>query len=320
MNNLRKIAEMCNTSAAFRGTVHLNELMKTHTTFKVGGAAELFVQPADERSVLFLLCELNVHAVPLFILGGGSNVVVSDKGIAGCTLCTALLNDIGYDGTFLYCDTGCTFDTVTEFCRKNAIGGLENFAGLPGTVGGAVYMNARCYEKSISDVLAYADYLFAPQISGNCCEAAAEKRRYTLNGKDWAYKKSPFMADGPLAHTIILSAAFRVYAEDAGVVADKCAAFIQNRKDKGHFRYPSAGSVFKNNHAFGKPSGRIIDEAGLRGLRVGGAQVAPWHGNFIVNSGNASADNIKELVQKIQIEVKDKTGFALECEIIFCGK
>ncbi|WP_428771259.1 UDP-N-acetylmuramate dehydrogenase [Treponema sp. HNW] len=324
MNNLRKIAEMCNTSACFRGKILYNEPMSEHTTFKIGGPADVFIEPADEQSLIFVLKEAASFGVPLFILGGGSNLVVSDKGIEGCTLCTASLKNIGFDGSVLHCGSGCTFEELLAFCRINSLGGLESFAGLPGSVGGAVYMNARCYETSISDVLVSADYLFAGKsgtsaAGGTACKA--EQLHYAMRKEDWEYKKSPFMnmrLQGLLP--LILCASFKVYAEEPARIAQKCGGFIQSREQKGHFRYPSAGSVFKNNRAFGKPSGQIIDEAGLRGLRIGDAQVAPWHGNFIVNLNRASADNIKELVEQIQHEVKRKTDFELECEIIFCGR
>ncbi|MGI5173529.1 FAD-binding protein [Treponema sp. OMZ 840] len=342
MNNLRKIAEICNTSPCFRGKILFNEPMAAHTTFKIGGPADIFIEPADERSFIFVLSEAAAFAIPLFILGGGSNLVVSDKGIEGCVLSTASLNHISFDGSVLHCGAGCTFDEVLDFCRRHSLGGLESFAGLPGSVGGAVYMNARCYEKSISDVLVSADYICAEKrkttadTDGTAVDAAAdctaafpagstagkiEKLHYAMRKNDWDYKKSPFSASafsGSLP--IVLSASFTVHNEEEAVIAQKCRDFIQDREKKGHFRYPSAGSVFKNNRAFGKPSGQIIDEAGLRGLRCADAQIAPWHGNFIVNLGNASADNIKELVKQIEKDVKSKTGLDLECEIIFCGR
>ena len=299
MNNLRKIAEMCNTSACFRGKILYKEPMAEHTSFRVGGPADVFIEPADEQSFIFVLDRAASFNVPLFILGGGSNLVVSDEGI---------------DGSFLHCGSGCSFEEVLDFCRLHSLGGLESFAGLPGSIGGAVYMNARCYETSISDVLAGADYLCGTR-------KTPDKQHYNINEADWEYKKSPFMNMGRRGLLpLILCASFKVYAEDPARIAQKCGEFIQNREQKGHFRYPSAGSVFKNNRAFGKPSGQIIDEAGLRGLRIGDAQVAPWHGNFIVNLNRASADNIKELVKQIQRDVKKKTDFELECEIIFCGR
>ena len=117
---------------------------------------------------------------------------------------------------------------------------------------------------------------------------------------------------GSGAQPLILSVSFKVYRDEPARIKQKCAEYMEDRERKGHFRYPSAGSVFKNNRAFGKPSGQIIDEAGLRAFRIGDAQIAPWHGNFIVNLGNASADNIKELTAQIRTEVKKKNGFELE--------
>ena len=135
---------------------------------------------------------------------------------------------------------------------------------------------------------------------------------------EWAYKKSPFQS----FRSLILSVVFRV--EAVGMSGDNERAirlenegFREDRRNKGHFRAPSAGSVFKNDRRFGKPSGQLIDEAGLKGLVVGGAQIAPWHGNFIINTGSATAGDIKALVERARTAVMERTGFTLETEIIF---
>ena len=333
-----------------------DEPLRFYTTFKVGGNAEVFAQPENIKSFMHLLCILKTENVPVWVLGGGSNVVIWDTGITGFTVTTSSLNRIEADNSsaLVVCEAGCSFEKLTAFCCENGLSGLEEFAGLPGSAGGAVYMNARCYEKSISDVLAYADY-FVPvsdpavstlNVSAHKVDICGVKNsdlpplcRYNINCADWDYKKSPFMpapgsvqrtlcndafcADTPCGaiscseHPVIVKAAFKVCAAEPKTVAQKSRFFVQDREKKGQFRYPSAGSVFKNNRAFGKPSGKLIDEAGLRGLQIGQAQVAPWHGNFIINLGGASADSIKELVKRIQTEVKKHSGHELECEILF---
>ena len=179
-------------------------------------------------------------------------------------------------------------------------------------------MNARCYEKSISDVLISVSALY---FSGKECTL----QKYDCNKGDWGYKQSPFQpSDKRYAvingnRPIIVSATFRVEQGDAILIRKIMENRIADRTAKGHFKLPSAGSAFKNNHAFGKPSGQLIDEAGLRGLQIGGAQVAPWHGNFIVNTGSATAQEVVELIEIIRKRVKDTTGFELEPEIIFAG-
>ena len=152
-----------------------------------------------------------------------------------------------------------------------------------------------------------------------------EKRCYTSD--EWSYKTSPFQTrNGPdplaLAEDtqVILSADFSVTGGNKGKILDEMAFYTRDREEKGHFRFPSAGSMFKNNHAFGKPSGKIIDEAGLRGFRIGDAQVAPWHGNIVINAGNATAADLRTLVEEVRRRVLEKTGFLLESEVIFAGE
>ena len=188
---------------------------------------------------------------------------------------------------------------------------IEQFAGLPGSVGGAVYMNARCFDKSISDIL----------FSVSTMEIDRKNHKTTLNQEhfnacDWAYKKSPYQGGNRFITTVTFLLTQKNASEQDKIAAE-CKKYIAERVNKGHFKYPSAGSVFKNNHDFGKPSGMIIDEAGLRGTTIGGAKVADFHGNFIINTGNAKASDIKALVELVQAKVHEKYGFFLETEIIF---
>lgn len=366
MTTLRNLAKNINISLSIRQ----NEPMSAHTTFKVGGNADLFISPATAEELAQTVAALKAEKVPFFVLGGGSNIVVSDNGISGAVLYTGNMRTIKVVGSELQCDCGVLMDEVAAFCAEHGLSGLESFSGLPGTVGGALYMNARCYEKSVSDVLESAVYY----------DCDAEKVcTYTMNDEEWAYKKSPFQrekakseesilknadsvhgADGECAQSadaqnqgaprademnnknvsntadvaantapvyagaprkIVLQAFFAVQPNsDPAHVAQQNAFYRADREQKRHFDFPSAGSVFKNNRAFGSPCGKIIDEAGLRGISVGGAQVAPWHGNFIINKGGATCADIKELVEKIKAEVYAKRGFLLESEIIFVGK
>ncbi len=315
MINLQNIVKNIKKLQNFQGECIFSESMKKHTTFKVGGNAQVFATPENENSLRILVQELIDQKVNYFILGGGSNIVVSDSGIEGFVISTEKLNTISLvtcnDGSLqVRCESGCTIEALTEFCIENALTGLESFAGLPGTVGGALYMNARCYDFSISDVLASATYTYEDSLS--------TITTYTMNKEDWDYKKSPFQQQNPL--TIILSADFNVTKGNKNSIQDKCSYYISDRKEKGHFTYPCAGSVFKNNRDFGKASGQIIDSVGLKGFTIGNAQVAPWHGNLIINLGSASADTIKELVTHVQKRVQQETGKKLECEILFVGK
>ena len=179
-------------------------------------------------------------------------------------------------------------------------------------------MNARCFDRSVSDLLYSTTHI---EFTGSKSKLV----ELPFNASDWDYKKSPFQAhteadDSQITQRYITQVTFRLTPAGAAahdrITAD-CKKYIAERVDKGHFKYPSAGSVFKNNHAFGAPSGRLIDECGLKGLTIGGAQIAPFHGNFIINTGSATSADIRALVEAAQKAVHEKFGFDLEPEIIF---
>ena len=318
MNTLRKIEENFNKNIK----ILYEEPMSSHTTFKIGGKAAAFIEPESIEMLEQLVSFLKAEKQQFFVLGGGSNLVVSDAGINCAVICTRSMNQIELltqeaqstdtkqsqqHGTLLLrCAAGTLMDDIAAFCEANSISGLETFSGLPGTIGGAVYMNARCYERSISDILECVRWFNT---------STGKTELYSFNASDWAYKKSPFQNSG----NIILEATLKCSRGNADQIKAENAHYVEDRKNKGHFKFPSAGSVFKNNHDFGSPSGKIIDEAGLRGYSIGGAQIAPWHGNFIINTGTATAKDIHDLVLYITETVKRKTGFELEPEIIFTG-
>ncbi|MDR1901547.1 MAG: UDP-N-acetylmuramate dehydrogenase, partial [Treponema sp.] len=185
------------------------------------------------------------------------------------------------------------------------LSGLEFLAGMPGLVGGALWMNARCYEKSLSDVLLETEIL----------DEELNRLRLPFKAEDFGYKKSPFQE----RKCLILSARFAVTFRAASEIRKEIMEHRRDREEKGHYLYPSAGSAFKNNRAFGAPTGKIIDDLGLRGLRSGGARVAPWHGNIFINTGHASAADIRSLMDEVGRRVKEERGFDLEPEILFAG-
>ena len=306
----------------FRDIIQKNVKMSSFTSFKIGGDADIYITPSSSEELEAALAFIQEERIPAILLGGGTNLLFPDEGIRGAVIHTCRLNKIrlieAAEKTLGQAETGVLMQDLTEFCAQYGLTGLEDFAGLPGTVGGAVFMNARCYEKSISDVLISASVLYFS-------EKGCTLQEYHHCKEDWGYKRSPFQPsdkryaalDG--TRPVIVSAMFRLERGNEVVIRKKMESRMADRTAKGHFKLPSAGSVFKNNHEFGKPSGQLIDEVGLRGLQIGGAQVAPWHGNFIVNTGSATAREIMELIDTIQTQVKDKTGFELEPEIIFAG-
>lgn len=316
-NSIRKLIENFKiTEEFYSGNILFDEPIAPRTTFHIGGIAPVLFEPFDEQSLVCLINFLKANDLDFFILGGGSNLVVSDEGFAEVVISTSKINFIKILPTDDDCDfvdvqigSGTLMKSVVDFCVENVLSGIEKFAGLPGSIGGAVFMNARCFDISISELVYSVSYFDLSK---------TQVFNYQFNEADWAYKLSPFQT----GNKIILSAVLRLKKCDnckKDELAVACKKYIEERESRGHFKFPSAGSVFKNNRVFGKPSGQIIDEVGLRGMSVGDAQVAPWHGNFIINNGNATQKDVKQLVEYIVETVKNKTGFTLEPEIIFCG-
>ena len=348
METLRKFMEKINRKGKPTPSVRYDEPMWRHTTFKVGGKADVWVRPGKEIFPSYaatLLRAAKEEGIPVFVLGAGANIVVSDRGIRGIVLDTGAFRDIGKredrqadrDETVNKTSNGVSFgassnedskfetlkvkreqaffsvsvlsgtsiDGLTSRLAERGLSGLEFLAGMPGSVGGAVWMNSRCYEKSVSDILIETEIL----------NENFQKQKIPFRAEDFSYKKSPFQN----RDVLILSARFAVQFGESLDIEKENAVNRQSRTDKGHYRFPSAGSAFKNNRDFGEPTGRIIDQLGLRGLCIGGAQVASWHGNIVINNGNALASDIKILMDEIARRVKKERGFELESEILFVG-
>lgn len=295
----------------------LNIKLSEFTSFKIGGFADIYMRPESQEELQEALFYTKENRIYTILFGGGTNILLPDDGIRGAVIHTVGMKNItvhsGIKGIEIEAQAGCEVADLLDFCADEGFEGLEAFGGLPGTVGGAVFMNARCYDCSIADVVQSVSFLQ---------DDYREIKRYDCIKADWDYKQSPFQPRGTnhgivdAKRKIILSARFAVRKGDSSRIRQRIRQFIDDRTQKGHFTLPSAGSTFKNNRIFGKPSGKIIDEAGLQGMQIGGAQIAPWHGNFIVNTGSATAADVKTLIAAVQKTVKEKTGFRLEPEVI----
>lgn len=299
-------------SLAVSGPVAFNVDMADKTTFRCGGKASLYFTPLDREDLFIILDFLKQEKLPFFILGGGSNILVADEGISGAVIDLTSLKKVTFktqedQSIILKTGAGLKIDNLMEVCAENEISGLEFLSGLPGTVGGAVYMNARCYGKQISDVLLAVEYF-------SLTKGIQRLERKELL-KDFDYKKSPFQDKG----FCILEADFKAAAGTGAEIRVLQNQHRADRKNKGHYQAPCAGSVFKNNRKWGKPSGQIIDELALKGRLIGDAQVAPWHGNIIINRGTATAKDILALIKLIEDQVKKARGISLEREIILVG-
>ena len=341
--------------------LYFDQDLASRTSFKIGGRAALLAEPQDSDSLAELLKGAKAAGIPYFILGGGTNVLFDDSGFDGIVVSTKKLCGISVEkdvrvkpehdaeaspvipaldaGIFsseasskaiIRAAAGESVAALVSFAEREGLSGLEEFAGLPGTVGGAVYMNARCFDREMSEVAAKITWLESASQDGPNAKNGSQAqdgsappfpradagtfivKSAVFSPSDWSYKKSPFTGTG----RVILNAQFIVQKGDKASIAQKAAAFIQERKNKGHYKAPCAGSVFKNNRAFGRPTGKIIDELGLKGEKRGGAQIAPFHGNIIINAGGASSADVRALIDLCKSAALEKFGFKLEEEIV----
>lgn len=342
MQNLRQFARKINIEPS---RLRFDEAMALHTTFRIGGPADLYLRIESEAEFLRLAEAARTEGLPLFILGGGANILVGDLGIrgvvadlgglsgcrftprahgirahgitmggtaengAGTTNAGTTSADDGATAGELVAGSGITIDALCLEALARNLAGLEDFFGMPGTLGGAVFMNARCYDAEMSTRLAWVRY----------ADRDGRIGRLKMNEGGWAYKKSPFQPGGRLEGATVLEAAFGLREGDASKLGATMRARRADRVSKGHFRLPSAGSVFKNNRAFGRPTGAILDSLGFRGRRIGAAAVSGWHANIFVNEGGASAADMRALIELAQRSAKESLGIALEPEVLFVG-
>ena len=285
-----------------------DEPMGRHTTFRIGGPADAMVVPHDARDVRRVASFCREAGFPLFVLGGGANLLVADRGIRGVVLDTSRLTGIEAPADrpeTLRARAGTPVDALCRRAREAGLAGLSSFAGMPGLVGGSIWMNARCYEVSLSDRLEAVEAL----------EEDLQVREREVRPEEYGYKRSPFQG----RPAVVLGGTFRLQPGDPARIREEMEACRRDREAKGHFLYPSAGSVFKNNRAFGQPTGRLIDSLGLKGTRVGEAEVSPLHANIIVNLGRARAADVLALIRLVEERVRQRFGFELEREVLLAG-
>jgi len=293
------------------GQLRFNEVMAEHTSFRVGGPADIYAIPANEEDILELLSFARSESIPYFVLGGGANILVADAGIRGIVLDMARFDSITAGpmengSTVLSFGAGLPVSQAAAWSADHDLGGLEFIYSMPGSVAGAVWMNARCYDAEISGILSHVD-----QIS-----STGGHSRYRPTAEDFGYKLSPFQG----GDSIMTSAGFSLRPADSQTLWREMKDHERDRKMKGHFAAPCAGSIFKNNRAFGQPSGAIIDSLGLRGFSIGGAKVSDLHANIIINAGNATAADIRAVSDHLAHEVEKRCGFLLEREVLLVGE
>lgn len=278
--------------------------MKNYTSFKVGGPAELFLSPEDAGQTAKLVRFCEKEEIPVFVLGKGSNLLVSDRGIKGAVIYTGKQCGISLvNENTVRAQSGASLAQLCTFALENSLSGLEFAYGIPGTVGGAVFMNAGAYGGEMKDVLLNSEYVSTDGTSGEL-----DNEAMGLSYRHSAYENG---------NLVITAASVRLAPADRNEIKSTMNDILARRKEKQPLEYPSAGSTFKRPE--GNFAGALIEQCGLKGVSVGGAQVSEKHAGFIINRGGATAADILSLIKHVQARVKAQTGVSLETEIRLIG-
>lgn len=280
-----------------------DEPMAQHTTYRAGGPAEVYVYPKTREEWSFVLKLAQAANVPLRVIGFGSNILVSAGGVGGIVCSTKRMDHVSAEGEYVRAEAGAALDKACEIACEAGLAGMEKLSGIPGSVGGAVYMNAGAFGQETFDSLEYFDVI---DFEGRPATLLKEEVKH-------AYRKVEGVQD-----YIILSAGFKLQKGDFTQLIETRNTVLHKRIEKQPLDFPSAGSVFKrpaNDYA-----SRLIDDTGLRGLSVGGAKVSEKHAGFIVNFNHATPQDIKSLMEQVREKVKEKHGVELELEQILWGK
>jgi len=279
--------------------IKLQEPMKEHTSFKIGGPAKYFVEPKDAHELKLLLSSIKRYNIPLLVIGGGSNILVNDKGLRAIVLClnSPIFKKISFQGNHVFVASGASLSQVFRLTQKQGLSSLEFLAGIPGTVGGALAMNAGIPEKNIGDLVEEVSVI---DYNGNIKNLYKEEIKF-------GYRTSN------LSKYIILSARLRLIKKDKQEIKNRIKRYLNHRRVTQDLSWSSAGCIFKNPK--GVSAGELIDLCGLKGKRIGGACISRIHANFILNLGHAQARDVLKLMDLAKKDVKKKFNVTLEPEI-----
>lgn len=284
-----------------------NEPMSAHTTFKIGGPADIFIKPVGEEVLSKVVAFCNENEIPVTVVGNGSNLLVSDLGIEGAVIHVGNgLSDIELtDFNEISCGSGIKLSLLCSFAAENGLSGLEFAWGIPGLVGGALYMNAGAYDSEMANVISECRVL-----SKN-----GEIETITKDKMKLGYRTSIFKEK---KNKIITSAKFVLQPGLRDNIRQTMDTLFERRKLKQPLEFPSAGSTFKR--PTGNFAGTLIEKCGLKGFTVGGAQVSEKHAGFIINKGNATASDVKRVIEAVSERVFLETSIRLEPEVEFVGR
>lgn len=281
-----------------------DEPMKNHTSFKIGGPAAALCAPKDRQQLRELVGFVQREGVDSWYIGNGSNLLVSDEGLNGIAILldSSFDGEIELDGTVLLAPAGKKLSAVCAAACAAGLTGLEFAYGIPGSVGGAVYMNAGAYGGEMKDRLLWVEYL-AP---------TGEIVRLEQEQLSLSYRHSRFMEEG-MQGSCIVRAAFGLQRGEKAAIQSEMDRILNQRRQKQPLEYPSAGSTFKRPQ--GAFAAQLIDKCGLKGFTVGGAQVSEKHAGFVINTGKATCADVLELTRQVRECVQEKTGYLLELEV-----
>lgn len=291
--------------AEFPHAVRLNESMQNHTSFRLGGPAAALAIPNSIEELQEILAFCQSRQLPLFIMGNGSNLIVRDGGIEAVVikisgaLSTVVLTEYGLEA-----EAGISLSAVAHTAVDASLGGLEFAAGIPGSLGGGVMMNAGAYGGEMKDVVSHVVAI----------DYAGQEHRFSKQELEFGYRKCALQG----RDLIVVKVGLHLQEQEPSVSRALIADYNQRRRTKQPLQLPSAGSVFKR--PAGYYAGKLIEDAGLKGKRIGGAEVSPLHAGFIVNVGNATAKNVEDLISHVQQEVAARFGVHLETEVRIVGK
>ncbi len=283
-------------------TWKLDEPMRKHTTFRIGGPASIFVSVKTPGALREVISILRTNDVRMFILGRGSNLLFSDKGYDGAVVSLALLDKISVEAEILTAQAGALVTNAAKKALESSLTGMEFLYGIPGTCGGGVFMNAGAYGGEMADIVKETEYLDLHDL---------EIRSISNEEHHFGYRQSIFRDGG----RVILQTSFCLRKGEVAQIGNEMKELMKKRLSKQPLEYPSAGSVFKRCE--GRFTGKMIEEAGLKGKSVGGAQISEKHAGFIVNTGDATASDVLELIEIVRSTVLRTHGANLECELIY---
>jgi UDP-N-acetylmuramate dehydrogenase len=305
-------------ASGFSGQLSENELLSKYTYYRIGGPARLFAFPKTEDDLKWLAQGIAATGIPYFVLGAGSNILVSDQGFDGLViklgrvhLETQLQAESDSNGEKRLVTGGSVaVSSLLRRCAQEGWGGLEFLTGVPGSIGGVVVMNAGTHLGEAKDALSAVEVI---PLSG---EGAGTRVRFSGAELKYQYRKNLFLPSG----CVIWSAIWNIRVEEPAAVKAKIDETLSRRKVTQPIDYPSCGSVFKNPKASGKSAWQVVDQLGLRGHRIGNAQFAEKHSNFIINLGGAKASDVRGLIDLAKARAQQELGISLEEEVMYVGE